>query len=106
MGRRWLSRLAGQRTRGRRWPLQPALHYRVLNIYEKYYNKWFMSKLPYKVWKKEPKPYKLKIRLLNKDALQEYRDADFYGGAFEKNDTCRIIGDSLILDVVGKLQGS
>ena len=29
--------------------------FRVMEVYEKYYNKWFMSKAPFKKWKKEPK---------------------------------------------------
>ena len=38
-------------------------YFRVVDIYDKHYNKWFMSKQknPVKIWKKEEKPYKLKI---------------------------------------------
>ena len=83
-----------------------ACHYRVLNIYEKYYNKWFMLKQPYKKWKKEPKPYKLKlkVRLLNKNVLQEYCDADLGEEGYGKDDIFRIAKDSLVLDVVGRFQ--
>ena len=40
-----------------------ASYYRVVNVYEceKYYNKWFMSKVSFKLWKKEPKSYKVNI---------------------------------------------
>ena len=80
-----------------------SLPYRVLNIYEKYYNKWFMSKKPYKKWRKEPKPYKVKVRLLEKNVLHEYNDVVFYGGVYGKDDNCRIVEDSSIIDVIGKL---
>ena len=80
-----------------------SLPYRVLNIYEKYYNKWFMSKLPYKKWKREKKPYKLMVRLLDKNVMGEYSDMDFYGGAYGKDDNCRIVKDDMIIDVIGKL---
>ena len=32
--------------------------FRVLEIYEKYYNKWFVSPAPAKKWKNEKKPFK------------------------------------------------
>ena len=35
--------------------------YHVIDIYEKYYNKWFMHKESQKKWKKESKKYKLKV---------------------------------------------
>ena len=78
--------------------------FRVVNIYEKYYNKWFMSKQPCKKWKKEPKPYKLKVRLLNKNVLQEYCDADLGKEGYGNDDIFRIVKDSLVLDVVGRFQ--
>ena len=63
-----------------------------------------MLKQPYKKWKKEPKPYKLKVRLLNKNVLQEYCDADLGEEGYRKDDIYRIVKDSLVLDVVGKFQ--
>ena len=81
-----------------------ACHFRVITVYEKYYNKWFMAKLGFKRWKREPKPYKVSIRMLEKNALNEYSDVDLVGGsAFPKKDICQVIEDSLIQNVVGKL---
>ena len=40
-----------------------ALPYRVVEIYDEHYNKWF---------KKGPKCYKLKLWMLDKDAINEY----------------------------------
>ena len=48
--------------------------FRVLGIYEKYYNKWFLGKETWKVWPrneedKEEHKYKLDVRMLEKDAI-------------------------------------
>ena len=43
--------------------------FRVVNIFDKYYNKWFMSKEKFKTWMKEAKPYKLEVRMLTKNPL-------------------------------------
>lgn len=84
--------------------------YRVVDIYDKHYNKWFMSKSksPVKKWKKEVKSYKLKIRMLDKDALNEYCDVGLNDiSTYDKESICRIIeekiDDSKIVGVVGKL---
>ena len=84
-----------------------ACNFRVLDVYEKYYNKWFMSKpnLPFKKWKKEEKAYKLKVRMLEKNALDEYCDVELCGNeTYKREDICKIIDDGMILNVVGKLQ--
>ena len=57
-----------------------------------------------KIWKKETKPYKLKLRMLDKDAINEYSDVELYNGSFDKESICRIIKDELIVSVVGKLE--
>ena len=82
-----------------------ACNYRVMEIYDKYYNKWFMSKQPYKVWKRESKIYKLKVRMLKKNALDEYDDVDLCGNAsYGTNDICMIVQDSKVDIVVRKMQ--
>ena len=43
-----------------------ADYYRVVNIFDKYYNKWFMSKEKSKKWKGEERKYKLEVRMLKK----------------------------------------
>ena len=78
-----------------------------MDIYDKHYNKWFMSKSnnPVKNGKKEEKPYKLKLRMLNKNAVNEYCDVGLCGSStYDKKDICPIIQDSFILSVVGKLR--
>ena len=84
-----------------------ALPYRIVDIYDKYYNKWFMSKTrsPAKIWKKETKVYKLKLRLLNKDAINVYSDVELYDNStYKKASICRIIEDKMIVGVIGKLE--
>ena len=79
--------------------------FRVVNIYEKYYNKWFMSKQSFKRWKGEAKPYKLEIRMLKKNALSEYTDVELCGqSVYGKGEICKLVEDASILNVVGKLQ--
>eukprot|EP00986_Skeletonema_menzelii_P007760 scaffold3077_cov80-Skeletonema_menzelii.AAC.1 len=71
--------------------------YRVLEIYEKYYNKWFVSPAAMKIWKKEKKPFKLEVRMLKKNAVDEYSDEDMYGTGFNKDEICRNVEDKLIV---------
>ena len=80
--------------------------YRVVDVYDKHFNKWFMSKArnPVKNWKKEDKKFKLKIRMLEKNAINEYCDTPLHGSEYSKESICRIIEDCMIVDVVGKLQ--
>ena len=78
--------------------------FRVVELYEKYYNKWFMSKVPFKKWKNEPKPYKLKVRMLSRNIVMEYKDVELCDVTYNKDDICKIITDSMIIGVVGKLQ--
>ena len=43
------------------------------------------------------------VRLLDKNVLGEYSDIDFYGGAYGKDNNCRIVTDNMIIDVIGRL---
>ena len=63
-----------------------------------------VSKYPVKIWNKEDKPYKLKIRMLEKDAVNEYSDLGLDGYVYEKKSICQIIKHDKILNVVGTLQ--
>ena len=83
-----------------------TLPYRVVDIYDKYYNKCFMSKSknPVKNWRKYPKPYKLKPRMLEKDAVLVYCDVGLCDNStFGKESICKIIEEKMIVSVVGKL---
>ena len=83
--------------------------YRVVDIYDKHYNKWFMSKPknPVKKWKKEEKRFKLKVRMLEQDAVSSYADVALCDAStYKKESICRIIDDDMIMGVVGKLHAS
>ena len=77
--------------------------YRVLDIHEKYYNKWFMAKVPQKVFGKDSK-YKLKVRMQEVSAVQEYRDVDLDGSTYKRAAISRLLRDDEVKDVVGKLK--
>ena len=63
-----------------------------------------MSKQPFKKWKKEPKPYKLRVRILRRNAVNEYGDVDLVGDmTYGRRDICRTVDEGMIVDVVGKL---
>ena len=77
--------------------------YRVLDIYSKYYNKWFMSKVPKKIVGKDSK-CKLKVRMQEVSAVQENRDVDLDDNTHKKAPISRLLIDDEIKDVVGKLK--
>ena len=78
-------------------------YYRVIDIHDKYYNKWFMSKKACKVWEKDSK-YKLKVRMQEVDAVGKYRDVDLYHETYEKKDVCRLLTEKEITGVIGTLK--
>ena len=79
-----------------------ACHFRVFNIYGKYYNKWFMLKQPFKRWRNEDNPYKLKVHMLKKNALDEYTDEELFGGSvYGNDDICKVVENEAILNIVG-----
>jgi len=80
--------------------------FRVLAIYEKFYNRWAISKQPFKQWHNEPKKYKVDARMVNWDSLVlEYVDVDLLGNTiYREGDIFKTVEDSMIVDVVGKLQ--
>ena len=77
--------------------------YRVLDIHDKYYNKWFMSKDPRKVFGKDDK-YKLKVRMQEVSAVQEYQDVDLNDKSYKKAAISRLLTDGETKYVVGKLK--
>ena len=91
----------GRRAAGRR----VMRYFRVVNVFDKYYNKWFMAKEPSKVWKKEEKPYKLELRMLDKSPLNEFVDVELIESDTSRvEDVCKIIVDSEVVSVVGKMK--
>ena len=77
--------------------------YRVLNIHDKYYNKWFMAKVPQKVFEKDSK-YKLKAGMQEVSAVQEYRDVNLDDSTYKRAAISRLLRDDEVIDVVGKLK--
>ena len=80
--------------------------FRVLGIYDKYYNKWYLGKEPWKAWPrndkdKDERKYKLDICMLDKDALDECADVPLYHADFKKKDVYKTIEDSQILSIEG-----
>ena len=81
--------------------------FRVVTIYDNVFNKWMIAKQPVKKWREESNPYKLDVRMLNRDILGEFSDVELVGYVmYKKNDTRKTIVDSMIISVVGKLEFS
>ena len=55
---------------------------RVIDIHDKYYNKWFMAKVPQKIFRKDSK-YKLKVHMQEISAVQEYVYVDMDDGRYK-----------------------
>ena len=77
--------------------------YRVIDIHDKYYNKWFMAKVPQKIFGKDSK-YKLKVRMQEVSAVQEYSDVDLDSDRHKRADISRLLKDDEVKDIVGKLK--
>lgn len=57
------------------------------------------------MWKKEAKLYKLKVCMLKKNVLNEYSEVELYGNIdYRKDDICKIIDDTIIIDVVSNME--
>ena len=51
-----------------------------------------MSKHPFKKWRCEAKPYKLEVRMVNRNVLDEYPDEELCGGSLYVDDEiCKIL---------------
>ena len=76
----------------------------LLEIFEKYYNKWFVSKESTKKFRNEAKSYKVLARMLEvNEYVHEYSDVEMYDDTFNKKDIVKNVEDKMILSVVGKL---
>ena len=60
-----------------------AKHYRIVDFHDKYYNKWFMTKVISTKWKKDSK-FKLKSCMQEINAVQEYEDVDLHKTFYKK----------------------
>ena len=64
-----------------------------------------MSKHPFKKWRREANPYNLKVRMLRKNALDEYTDEELCGGSvYWDDEICKVVENEAILNVIGELQ--
>ena len=80
-----------------------AKPYLVVDVHDKFYNKWFMSKSPVKKWKEYSK-FKLKACMQEANAIQEYEDVKLHDTLYKKGSVSRIVTDGEIVDVIGRLQ--
>ena len=77
--------------------------YRVIYINDKYYKKWFMSKVSQKIFGKDSK-YKLNIRKQEVSAVQEYRDVDLDNDTYKRADISRLLTNDKVKGVFGRLK--
>ena len=80
-----------------------AKPYRVVDVHDKFYSKWFMSKSPVKKGKEDSK-FKLKSRMQEVNVIQEYEDVKLHDTLYKKGAVSRIVTGGEIVDVIGKLQ--
>ena len=78
--------------------------YRVLDIHDKCYNKWSMAKVLQKVLGKDSK-YKLKVRMQEVSAVQEYRNVDLDDSTYKRAAISRLLRDNRVKDAVDNLRG-
>ena len=83
--------------------------YRVIGVYDKSYNKWFMAKENKKHWMslshQERKKYKVAIRMVedvDTESLSENdcEDVPFHDARFKQGDICKIVHGNEICDVL------
>lgn len=80
--------------------------YIVIGMYDKYYNKWFMTG-ENKSWgaavtKNEKKRYKMAIRMVEDGALDKYDYVCPCGDEYSRKEVFRIVDGNAIIDVKGK----
>ena len=64
-----------------------------------------MSKEPFKKWRHEAKPYKIKVCMLKNNLLDKYTDDELCGGyVYGDDEICKVVEDDAIFNVVQKLQ--
>ena len=76
---------------------------RVVDVHNKYYNNWFMPKVPSNKWKKDSK-FKLKYCMQEINAVQEYGYFDLHVTFYKKGYVSRIVTDKEVMNVIGKLK--
>ena len=79
--------------------------YRVLGVYDKFYNKWFMTseKKHWGVLMKEDrkKLFKMAIRMMETGSIEDYDDVALDDEDYKLKDICRVIDGNDIVEVKG-----
>ena len=81
--------------------------YRVLGLYTKFYNKWFMTgdrqRWAPTMKEEEKKKYKMAVRMVEPTITGEYEDVDLNDETYKHKNVCKIMDGTMIKSVVGKL---
>ena len=80
-------------------------NFRVLGLYDKYYNKWFMTGEK-KAWTEamtdeKKKKYKMAVRMMEEGTYEEYDDVALDDNTYNLKDVCKIVDGSEIMAVKG-----
>jgi hypothetical protein len=80
--------------------------YRVIGVFDKLYNKWFMTGEK-KAWSplmkdEDKKRYKVRIRMIDDGALWQYDDIPLDGNSYQSKQIYRIVPGNEIVAVHGK----
>ena len=91
--------------RARDTPMKPCT-YRVLAVFDKLANKWFMTGEK-KAWSRstkeeDKKRYKVRMRMVTDGALEKYDDVALHDDSFRQNQIYRVVTGAEIVDVLGK----
>ena len=78
----------------------------MLGLYDKYYNKWFMTGEA-KGWEPlmaavDKKKYRLAILMIEDGRVEKYDDVELDDARYNLKDICKVIDGSEIVDVKGK----
>ena len=79
--------------------MSPSKKNRVVDVHEKYYNKWFMSRLSSKKWNKDYK-FNLKDRMQEINAVKEYEDL----GLHDTLSVSQIVTDEEVMNFIVQLK--
>ena len=80
-----------------------AKHYRVVDVHDKYYNKWFISKVPSNKWKKESK-FKLKACMQQINVVQQFEDIDLHDTFYQNGSVSQIVTYEEVMNIIGQLK--
>ena len=81
------------------------VHYRIIGLYDKYYNKWWMAgdKKGWNLLMKdtEKKKYKVAMRMVEEGSVADYDDIEFDDDRFKLKDICKVVDGTEIVEVLG-----